>query len=309
MIRNPDVVRRLARRVKDDQKNGVFDFFSKYFGANRSSLKLAIQTLLVALSLASAHYSGFMSHMPFELVSIVAVDFLPSFISVFVFYFILCYSIARVFAFCISQLYVSLLHALAALVLRLRKHWPLKFGKAGVRMYRDAIYYEPILYWFLCILILLFVFNIAYLRFNYSALSAYSMLLGVGAIIALVVKAGFLARSPIVVLRRLFNKDRVALRRSILKACLYFITGSALVLSFFFGYIRFDKLIGEEEVFIGVGKFSGAVNVVMNSNGSFVAVDQKTTPNTYYYLSEGVIIKFQGEIKKEAKSKDAKAVD
>jgi len=160
MIRNIAVVQRLTGRVKEDgrkdEKEGVVEVFTRYFGANKSSIKLAIRVVLIALSLASAHYSGFMSHMPFELFSIIAVDLLPGFVSIFGFYFILCYSIARVFAFGISQVYASFFHMIAAIVLRLRRHWPRRFGRAGVKIYKEAVRYEPVLYWF-------FVFSFFYL--------------------------------------------------------------------------------------------------------------------------------------------------
>lgn len=189
MIRNSAVIARLTGKVRKENKVGVLEFLDKYFGANKSSVKLAVRVVLVALSLASAHYSGFMSHVPFELVSIVAVDLLPSFISIFVFYFILCYSIARVFAFGLSQFYSSFFHMFAAFVLRLRRHWPKRFGRAGVRVYKEAIHYEPFLYWFLCFFIFLFVFNFAYLDFTYSEVGVFSIFLGGGMVAALIFKA------------------------------------------------------------------------------------------------------------------------
>jgi len=86
---------------------------------------------------------------------------------------------------------------------------------------------------------------------------------------------------------------RVALRRTVLKACLYFLTGGALVLSFYTGYIRFDKVRGEDEVYLEVGKFSGKVNVIMSANGSFVVIDQKTTPETFYFLNDELMIRLK----------------
>ena len=291
------VIQRLTGRInkdnRKDDKEGAVEIFARYFGANKSSVKLAVRVVLVALSLASAHYSGFMSHVPFELVSIIAVDLLPSFISVFAFYFILCYSIARVFAFAIAQFYASFFHMLAAIALRLRRHWPKRFGRAGVKIYKEAIHYESVFYWLFCLLILLFVFNFAYLGFNYSEVSIFSLVLGAGMVVALVFKAGFFARSPLVVIKRLFNMKRVALRRTVLKACLYFLTGGALVLSFYTGYIRFDKVRGEDEVYLEVGKFSGKVNVIMSANGSFVVIDQKTTPETFYFLNDELMIRLK----------------
>jgi len=122
-------------------------------------------------------------------------------------------------------------------------------------------------------------------------------------VFALVFKAGFFARSPLVVFKRLFNAKRVALRRSILKACLYFLTGGALVLSFYTGYIRFDKVQGEGEVYLEIGNFSGWVNVLMSSNGSFVALDQKTAPKTFYFLSDKLMVKLQDKEKEAPGSK------
>lgn len=108
------------------------------------------------------------------------------------------------------------------------------------------------------------------------------------------------------VLKRLVNRDRLALRRSILKAFLYFLTGAAVVLSFYAGYIRFDKLRGEEEVFLEIGKFSGKVNVVMSSNGLFVAIDQKTTPETFYFLSDKLMIRLEEKEQKGTGSEGLK---
>ena len=72
------------------------------------------------------------------------------------------------------------------------------------------------------------------------------------------------------------------------------------------GYIRFDKLRGEEEVFLEIGKFSGKVNVIMSSNGSFVAIDQKTTPETFYFLSDKLMIRLEEKEQNKAGSEGSK---
>lgn len=301
MFRNEAVIKRLLGNKSAAQEASALMRVVKYLGLNKKSINLTLRIFLVAFSMASAHYSGFISHMPFEFVSLVAVDMLPSFISVFVFYFIMCYSISRVFAFGFSQIYLSLGHALAAFVLRLRRHWPKKFNKSGRKMFKESIRYEPLAYWFLCLTILFMVFNYSYLKFEYGAVGDLSLMLMLGVITALVLKSGLMARSPRTVLKRLLDRKRVALRRSMLKAFIYFLTGGALSISFYTGYVRYDKILKENEVYLEVGKFTGEVNVLMSANGSLVAVDQKTAPETYYFLNDKLLVRLQGSVKDESK--------
>ena len=290
MIRNIDLIQRLKSRNKKAAGVERGQYIFKYFGLDKASAENYIKITLVVLSLASAHYSGFMSQVPFEMISITAVDFLPAFISVFVFYFVLSYSIARVFAFGLSQFYMSVFYSMLVLPLWLRKKWPEKFRKSGVKTYKEITKLDPFIYWLILGCILVYVFNFSYLKFDYFKIGGHVKFLAISVFVALIFKAGFTIRNPLVVFKRMVNKRRVAYRRSLLKAFIYFLTGFSLGLSFYAGVLRYDKVVAEDAVNLKIGEYSRFVNLLVSSGGAFLAVDKSQELEVYIYAKDNVLV-------------------
>ncbi|VXC46873.1 hypothetical protein [Pseudomonas sp. 8O] len=303
MVRNVALLDKLWGRNKKGQteKEGILGTVTKILGVREDSIKAIVKATLVVLSLASAHYSGFMTQVPFEMLSIVAVDFLSAFISVFVFYFLMSYTIARVFAFAISQFYFSFFHAIAAFALRLRRHWPLRFNRSAPKIYKESMVYEKVLYWVVFAIGVYLVFNFSYLKVKYSEISKVVWFLGGSMVVALVLKAGFLARSPVVVIKRLFDRKRIAYRRQLLNAFIYFLTGISLAFSYYLGIVRFDKIMEEDAVYISSEKFKGMANVLIKSGDSFLLIDKDAEFETFFYVSDKFSVRLRDTERKEDK--------
>lgn len=301
MVRNANVIGRLIGKGKAGGagNKGVLLSLARIMGIRKDSLQAIVRSILVILSLASAHYCGFMTRMPFEMVSIVAVDFLSAFISIFVFYFVMCYTISRVFAFSSSQLVISCFHAFAAFVLLLRRKWPGRFSRSGSKVYKDTLRFESFIYYVFMVSGLCLLFNLSYLKIKYSEINEGVWYFGVGIFVALFLKAGFLARHPAKVFGRLHDKKRVAYRRQVLKAFLYFLTGLSLAFSYYIGVVRFDKIMGENAVRIESEVYSGEAVMLMKSGSSFLLVDNSSGVKEFYYVSDGFSVKLEGRNSKK----------
>lgn len=298
MVRNSKLLDKLLSKPKKEQKENLLPSVIRLLGFKKDTAKTVVRFFLVVLSFASAHYSGFMSSVPFEMLSIVAVDFLSPFIALFVFYFLMCYTVARVIAFAISQFYYSFFHTMAALFLWLKKRWPNKFKRTGPKLYKEAILYESFFYWVVGVVVLYFSFDFSYLKVDFSSVNNAIWFLCLFVFVALVMKAGFFARTPKKVVKRLFDRRRIAYRRQLLKAFIYFLTGVSLGFSYYFGTVRFDKVMGESPVYIESENFTGMANILMKSGDSFLLVDKNASAETFYYVSD----RFSVKLKEESKS-------
>lgn len=276
MVRNAAVISKLLGAGKENEKEGegLFMALNKVLGVRKESIKSFAKFVLVVLSLASAHYSGFMTQVPFEMVSVVAVDFLSEFISVFVFYFVMCYTIARVFAFSLSQFIVSCFHTITALFLRLKRRWPVLLNRSSARMYKDSVRLEGVIYGFFLVSGMYILFDFCYLRVDYLALV------------------------------RLRDKKRIALRRLVFKSFTYFAAGFLMGFSFYLGYLRFDKVVDEDAVSIESKIFSGMATVLMKSGESFLLLDGSANVETFYYVNDKFSVRLQ-----DSKSKKVEPVE
>lgn len=306
MVRNAAVISKLlgAGKKNDQEGEGLFLALNRILGIRKESIKSFARFVLVMLSLASAHYSGFMTQVPFEMVSVVAVDFLSEFIAVFVFYFVMCYTIAKVFAFSLSQFIVSCFHTITALVLRLKNRWPVLLTRSSARMYKDSVRLEGVIYGFFLVLGMYILFDFCYLRVEYSRVGGSVWFFAICMVIAFLLKIGFGARTPKVALGRLRDKKRIALRRLFFKSFTYFAAGFLMGFSFYLGYLRFDKVVDEDAVSIESKVFSGMATILMKSGESFLLLDGSADVETFYYVNDKFSVRLQ-----DGKSKKAEPVE
>jgi len=258
------------------------------------------QLIFIAFSLASTHYVGFMSKIPFEITSIVTLDFLPAFVGTFVFYTLLCFTIAKVIAFFFSQLLFSAGHTLAAFTLWLRRHWPNTFNRSATKLYREAIQFERPAYNILLVVFFLILFNVSYLELLYTSIGETTKIFMFIAIFAIVLKIGFLARSPAKVVRRLRDEKRIAYRRQLTRALIYFGAGLVVAFTYYAGILRFEKLQKETATTIESKFFNGNANILLKSGDSFLALRQTDNSREYIFFNEqnSISLKIESEPKK-----------
>ncbi|MEW6463001.1 MAG: hypothetical protein AB1459_17920, partial [Pseudomonadota bacterium] len=104
-------------------------------------------------------------------------------------------------------------------------------------------------------------------------------------------KTDVLSRGAGQVKRRLFDKRRVRYRRKVLEAALYIVAGSMLAFSFYSGYWRYDKLIGEEPLKIESDRYSGVVNVLIGSGSYFYGIERCSAGGNYIYVSNEFVVR------------------
>ncbi|MFI8980459.1 hypothetical protein [Ectopseudomonas khazarica] len=269
----------------------IKDFLEKKgIGTDKRFVVSTGKSALILFSLVTAHYAGFLVRLPFEMLSIVAIDLLPLFVSLLVLYFSLCYTIAKVFSFTVQQFYSSFLILVVASVFRVGA-WFGRLPKQGAKMYREVRVVEKIIYIFFLIMIFLFTFDFAYLNLSFEALKGWVGICAVISVVALLLKTDVLSRGAGQVKRRLFDKRRVRYRRKVLEAALYIVAGSMLAFSFYSGYWRYDKLIGEEPLKIESDRYSGVVNVLIGSGSYFYGIERCSAGGNYIYVSNEFVVR------------------
>lgn len=271
--------------------------FADYSGIEKKTLLAVFKLVVAGLSLSTAHYVGFMCAIPFEMVSIIAIDFMASFIGIFLFYLTLCYTAARFFSFIASQVYASTSIAIIALMLRLKKEWPELLSKPWRRMHGETRIAEQIFYYFILFVGSVLLFNFSYLRFDYIEAGRSLVIISGVVVVALILKTDILARWHREVVARLADKKRVRYRARVLRDSIHILAGTALLLSFYSGFLRFDKLQGEDEVYLEFGDFSGKVNLIIKSGSSLLAIDNRSEPKSYIYLNEDIFIRLDKQPK------------
>lgn len=299
MRRNFSVIDRLTNKKLFLSSSVTTERHVRLLSLDKTSLMSVAKFVFIIFSLASAHYMGFLTQVPFEILSIVAVDFLPAFISLFAFYFLLSYTIAKVFSFVLSQLYLSSFYTVASIGLRVRRHWPERFNRVGAKIYREASRAENIIYWMVFALVFLFVFNFSYVRVQVASIGEVVWVFSVGVFIALLFKAGLGARGPLQVVRRMFDRNRIAYRRRLLSALLYFVMGVSLTVSFYTGIVRFEKLVSEDEVSVESKLYVGRSNILIKSGGALLVFNKSSNPQSYIYITDDLLVHFEVRKKSE----------
>jgi len=289
--RRADILSRLTKSANSKKDAPIAFNFANLLGRRNELIKTIGRPLLVALSLASAHYFGFMSSVPFEIASVVTIDFLPAFITTFSFYFLLCYTISSVVAFIVSQVFFSAGHTLAAFSLQPRKRWPTRFAQTSIKLFKESIKYEVPAYYLVLAITFLLLFNISYLELLYTRVGITTWIYLLIALIAMALKVGFLARPPAVVISRLRDKKRVAYRRQAARSAIYFATAIALAFSYYAGLLRFDKLKNEQPVSIESEHFIGSANILLKSGSSHLTLLRDEEKIEYVYFNQNLSIR------------------
>ncbi|QXH48126.1 hypothetical protein KSS93_09525 [Pseudomonas xanthosomatis] len=249
---------------------------------------IAIAKLAIGfMSLGMAHYMGFLWSVPFEVTSLVSSRYVVSFVGVFTFYVASCYYLTRAITFSISQFYYCFIAPLVVGVFGANRLARGKLRRSARRMYRETTMAERIIYWVFFLPMFPFFLNFAYLKFNYEMMGAETKLLGGFLLLAAVLRSGVLNRPSQIF--RIFDKKRVALRRRLLKDYAVFFAGVTVVISFYAGVLRYEKILHEEPVWLKSEMYQGDVRMLLNAGGDFLVVEDE------FFVSgiDGVLVKLK----------------
>lgn len=252
------------------------------------------KALLAVSSMGTAHYTGFLTHTPFEILSIVSLEFLPSFVALFAFYISMCYLISRIFSFIFSQLHYSISSILASSALALKRYFPKKLKNFSIHLHKSTPLGEKWIYIGFITFSAPSLFNMIYLKFDQSEISQTVWLALITLITASIVKSGILAR-PRRQIKRIIDKRRVQLRNRLTRDYIYILAGSALALSFYTGTLRYEKVLNDQPVFIEHKNYKNWAKILIKSGNSYLLVDDSTEPKTFKYLNNDIIISLNDE--------------
>lgn len=184
-------------------------------------------------------------------------------------------------------------HATAALLLRLRRHWPKHFHRTASIAYKEATKYEAPAYYVVLLLSFGFLFNISYLELIYTNIGETTRSYIILTLIAIALKLGFLARSPAKVIRRLRDENRVAYRRQAVKSAIYFSSAIALAFSYYAGLLRFDKLKNENPVTINSEHYTGTANILLKSGNAQLALQHDGKQREFVFFNQHISLRLE----------------
>ncbi|CAI8910995.1 MULTISPECIES: hypothetical protein [Pseudomonas] len=262
----------------------------------KPGLIMAGKVALTLASLGTAHYMGFIMAVPFEVLSIISITFLVGFVGVFTFYVTLCYLVAKVFSFAISQFYYSFIAPFAACVYAAGRIKPGRLRKAAVRLHKETPLAEKIAYGLVMVIAFPLLLNFSYLKFDFSDAGGMVISLTLGIIAAAILKSGILIRGKAQI-ARIRDKRRVALRRRLLKEYLYLVVGMLLCLSFYAGMVRFQKVLGEDQIHLSGHGYTGDVHVIFNSAGAYLAIEDSGRERVFIYVDGDVSMRVKGQLR------------
>ncbi|WP_311971798.1 hypothetical protein [Pseudomonas baltica] len=266
---------------------------------DRGSLLSIAKAAVTLLSLGTAHYVGFLIHIPFEILSIVSIKFLPQFVATCSFYLTLCYLTARIFSFGISQLYYSASAPLAGFSIAASKWLPKRLKNGARRIHRETRPTEKIIYWAAFLFILPFLLNFSYLKFENEEIGGLTKTLFFSILAAIIFKSGILIRGPKQI-RRIVDKQRIALRKLLFRDYTYLLAGIGLAVCFYTGMLRYDKILGEDKVFLRMGEYSGNAHMLLSTDDAHLVLEDDDTSRTYVYLADGLMVKLQRAVNKKS---------
>lgn len=241
---------------------------------------------LVLVGLGAAHYIGFLTGFPSEVLSLISLKFLAPFVSVFVFFMLFCFYLARTSSFVLSQFYYCFFAPIVVLLIRVaRLNWVGK-KKTARKIYREAALPEIALYWFFFVVVFLVGLNNFYIAYDHAFVSRTAKWGAVFLVVAAFLKTGVLNR-PTKQISRIFDRRRIALRKRLFKEYVVFFSGVLVLISFYGGVLRGDMVMSERAIHVSGERYSGNVRVLLSSGSDFLAVDDVF----YIYSTGGVLMK------------------
>lgn len=234
--------------------------------------------------------------MPFEIASIVSLKFLANFVAIFTFYLTLCYLVTKVFSFVISQAYYTIIAPLAALTFAASKKLPSRLRKPARKMHRETRMAEKIIYWTFFFPIFTFMFNFSYLKFDSSTASQLIWICAGVITLAAILKSGIMIR-PRTQIPRILDKKRIALRRSLLRDYLYLLAGTGVLISFYTGILRYEKIMNEDMTSLKNEYYQGQAHVLLSNDNAYLLIESSFKKQNFIYLTDKLMMQLPIDLK------------
>nr|WP_152665034.1 hypothetical protein [Pseudomonas toyotomiensis] len=255
---------------------------------NKLLISLA-KGMLVVLSILVTHYAGFLSHFPIALVSAAAVEMFPTFSALTLFYVTFCYSFARVAGFVVSQGGVAFSIFIGAAYHR--KGWRQRL-RQYVRLYKNRPAEESIwnvgitIIFFFCLLFLVYVTP------ESLNLGPVFYVCSVMILMAVLLKSDLMVLKPKSLVKRVKNKRRKKYRESLFASYLFLGFGVVLSGAFVSGFLRYDRLMGEQPIVYKSANLKAELKVFISSSDSVVGLQEDEDYITWIYASKDAVMRF-----------------
>lgn len=246
--------------------------------------KTSILAGLVALvSLSLAHYAGFLSSVPLQIVAVAGVSLAKGVTTTFLFYLFFCAVSARVLI-AIVQLATLPFLALSDRLgrgFRRTMDWPRQ--RRFVRTHSETIKWEGIVWILMQALLFLFLMLGIYIKFSVTWLSGMALLLSIVLVVlsGLVRSGFFLQPKPRTFIRKIRTR-RVRSGRTA-SATFVTITGALVVVAFFMGAMRASLLRDQTAQRIVTKEFTGMAAVIASSEGALLLFQKQNADLRYIY--------------------------
>lgn len=239
--------------------------------------------ILAIVSLALAHYAGFLMNVPLQLVAVAGLPLAKGVTATFMFYVFFCAVSARVLT---SILQIIVLPFLVVgdrfgRGFQRKMDWPRQ--RSFVRTHSQTIKWEAVAWIFVQLAFFLLLMSGIYVKFTITWTSGLGILVSVVlAILTVLVRSGFfLQPQPSTFIRKI--KTRKA--RYGRAASASFVTGAAvlIVAAFFMGGLRASLLRDQEPQMIVTKEFTGMASIIASSEGALLLFQKQGSGIRYIY--------------------------
>lgn len=238
---------------------------------------------LAIVSLALAHYAGFLMNVPLQLVAVVGLPLAKGVTATFLFYLFFCAVSARVIASIVQLAVLPIFALLDRFGRGFRRKMDFSQQRHFVRTHSHTIEWEGFA-WILIqgLLFLLLIFGI-YVKFSIDWVSASEVVVSVAfAVLSGLVRSGFFLQPKPATFKRKI-KTRTARYGRAVSAAFVTTTAALIIVAYILGGLRASLLRDQEPQMIVTKEFTGKASIIASSEGALLLFQKQGTALRYIY--------------------------
>lgn len=241
--------------------------------------------VLALISLSLAHYAGFLTNVPLQIVAVAGMPLAKGVTATFLFYVFFCAVFARVLTSMLQLVVLPFLALTDRLERGFRRKMDWKHQRRFVRSHTQTIKWEGHIWIGIQAVFFLLLMLGVYVKFTITWISGF----GLFASIVLVLLSGlvrsgfFLQPSPSVFSRKI--RKRTARSGRAASAAFVTITAALIIVAFFLGSMRASLLRDQEPQATKTNDFTGMATVVASSEGALLLFQKLGDERRYIYFT------------------------
>lgn len=239
--------------------------------------------VLAIVSLALAHYAGFLMNVPLQLVAVVGVPLAKGVTATFLFYLFFCAVSARVLTSMIQIIVLPFLAVSDRFERGFHRKMDWSQRRRFVRTHSQTIKWEGIAWVLVQASLFLLLMLALYVKFTIDWISGSGIAISVAlAVLSGLVRSGFFLQPKPTTFKRKI-KTRPALYGRALSAAFVTTTAALIIIAYFMGGLRASLLRDQGPQMIVTKEFTGMASIIASSEGALLVFQKQGTAFRYIY--------------------------